>query len=459
MQLVIGEYFGFEYSNAVRIFMVGFAGLAIVAALFIRMSLLQWILALTLFFTALTSPTTLDRTAYLATWMAPIQLRRAEGHLAMGILLTLVVILSGKLHAHRVPAQGLFMLAISLYAGMISFIHETPMYAFESIGFALATIPCMLFATSWQSSSYDGCLRLLRTIMLVSVVWTVCCSIQFVINPRMLLNTGGRFWGMLANAQQAAMLVAPFAVIATWLLINDKSRRLRLLWVGLIAINLLFLGWTGSRTGVLMLLLGMTFVLYSRLGRVVVFLPVAAVMFMGLSFLAEELQIGANLERLVSTENTRAGVWRSQMASIAESPLIGVGLHETGGSESSWLNGFAGFGVGMFLLLISFLLYSMWKCAMLLLKRRRLPKAQRPMVDMFIAWNAMYFAAATFEGIMVGRSSTSQTLMLMFAGVGVWLTEATSRAVTHEEEQWALDSSESSTELDYAYGYDDYATA
>jgi O-antigen ligase len=314
----------------------------------------------------------------------------------------------------------------------------------------------MLFAAPGACRDYEGCMKMLRAIMVASVVWTVCSSVQFVINPRFLVNTQGRFWGMLANAQQAAMLCAPFAVIALWLLLNDKTRRLRLLWLGLIGINLLFVAWTASRTGVLMLVLGAAFVLYNRLGKLVLLLPVGGVLVFGLSFLADELQITSNIERLTSTENTRAGVWSAQLANIMESPLIGVGWHETGGSESSWLGGFAGYGLGMFLLMIAFLAWSMWRCATLWVRRRRLPREYRPMIDMYISWNAMYFGAATFEGIILGRSSTSQMLLLMMAGIGVWLVEQTQLAAEHPvEDDESYEPGLIDEHLADDYGFDD----
>lgn len=465
MLTTLAQYhYGFEGSTAVRIFMVGFAALALVAALLIRLNIYQWIMAGMLFFTALTAPTNVERTQYLPTWMLPVQLLRAEFHLGLGIVMTILVVLAGRVHMHTVPMQGIFLLLISLYAGLLQFFHETPEAALQSIGFALAVVPCMLFGSPAGSRDYNSCIKTLHAIMLVSVMWTVCSSIQFVINPRFVVNTQGRFWGMLGNAQQAAILVAPFAVIATWLTLNDQSRRLRPLWIGLIAINLLFLGWTASRTGFLMMLVGMAFVLYNRVGRMVIFLPVAALLFVALSFLSDELQIQSNLERLTSMQNTRGGVWEAQMGAIAESPLIGVGWHDTGGSESSWLGGFAGYGLGMFLLLVAMLVWSMWRCATLWIRRFRVPVETRRLIDIYISWNAMYFTAATFEGIMLGRSSTSMVLLLMFAGIGVWLTEQVRQRADAAEygESWSEHGAvghETDSLVDvYAageYGYDD----
>lgn len=441
----LAQYFyGFEHTTAVKIFMVGFAGLAFVAALLLRMSLKNWVIAGILFAAALTAPLNVEQTAYVQTWLLPVQKLRAEIHLGLGIVLTLLVLFSGRINASRVPIQGLFMLALALYAALMMFIHATPSEALQSVGFALATIPCFLVASPALTRDFEGCLRMLRTIMWVSVIWTVCCSVQFVINPRYLLNINGRFWGMLANAQQAAILVAPFAMVALWLFLNDVQKRTKPLWVALLAINLLFLLWTGSRTGALMFLVGAMFVLYTRLGKAVIFLPVGGLVAIGLYTLAEELQIMSNVERLVSTDNTRGDVWQAQIRSFMESPFIGVGWGETGGSESSYLGGAAGYGIGFFGIIVLFLLWSVWMCFRFTVSRRLLPKHERPLVDLFIAWNACYFAAAAFEGFMLGRSSTPQVMMLMFAGIGVYLKEqmAAARAAgrtVHDEDAdaWA----------------------
>jgi len=462
MHLTLAQYFyGFEGSVAAKVFMVGFGALALVAALLIRLTALQWIMAGMLFFTSLTAPANQDQTSYLQTWMLPVQMRRAEGHLALGVLMTLIVVLTGRIHMPRVPVQSVFLLGIGLYAGFMQFFHEGPIEAMQSIGFALAVIPCMCFAVPAACKTYEGCLQTIRAMMWVSVLWTVCSSIQFIINPRFVVNTQGRFWGMMANAQQAAMFNAPMAIIAIWLLLNDHKKRLKPLWVGLATINLLFVGWTASRSGAVMVVLGAAFVLYRRIGKVVLFLPVAALVFFALSFLSDELQIQSNIDRLTSVENTRASVWAAQIENIIESPLVGVGWHETGGSESSWLGGFAGYGVGMFLLMISLLLYSMWRCAWLWVRRSRLPKEQRPLVELFTAWNAMYFGVATFEGILVGRSSTTQVMTLMFAGIGVWVTEQAASRLTLTPDQDEASDPDAPPLIDGSveetYGFDDGA--
>lgn len=421
---VLAQLYGFEGTQASKIFMVGFAGLALVAAMFIKMSIRHWLMAGILFAAALTAPVNYERTNYLPTWMLPVQIRRAELHLAFGVLLSLLCLMQGRQMVQRWSWQSVVLVLMALYAGTLQIVHDTVLESVQSIGFALATMPCLIMAVEYTTRDREGCLRLLRTIMLVSVAWTVCCSIQFVINPKLLLNNGGRFWGMLANAQQAAVLTAPFAFTAIWLFMYDPNKRLRALWVALTGINLLFLMWTGSRTGALMFAVGITFMLYSRGGKALLLLPIGGVVFGLLYWLALELQIMKNVERLVSNENTRDWVWALQIENFFENPLIGVGWGETGGSESSYLGGAAAFGIGYAALMACLLFGSMLMCLKLTVFKRRLPKADRALADMFIAWNAAYFAGAAFEGYLIGRSSTPQVMALLFAGIGVYLKDA-----------------------------------
>ena len=204
---------------------------------------------------------------------------------------------------------------------------------------------------------------------------------------------------------------------------HDPKKRAKILWVALLAINMLFLVWTGSRTGGLMFVVGLMAVLYARIGKAVLLFPVAALVVWGLMLLAVYLDIGANLERLVSLENTRQGVIAGQINAILERPLTGVGWRgESIGTENSYLGGFAGYGIVYFLLTLGLTLTCMWQCFRLTTRRRWLPPEQRPLVDLYCAFNAMYFAGAGFEGFILARAAP-QVMLPLFSAVGVWLRD------------------------------------
>jgi hypothetical protein len=425
--LTLAQYqqhvYGFEGTIAQTIFIVGFVALMIVVAYLVRMSLRNWVLAAMVFATCLSPSVSYDLTSYNPTWLLGLTSRHAELHLALGSLLTLFMFGRGGFSIRTFSVQGVILLIMAFYAGLLMFIHEPdPKDAFQALGFAAATIPCVIAAAGQSSQTFEGCVKLLKMLMLVAVAWAFCCSVQFVLNPQYLLNYGGRFVGMLANAQHAAVLVSIMAVVAMWLLLHEPHKLTRVFWATLVAINLLFLIWTASRTGALMFVVGLTALLYSRVGKMITLLPVAALIIWGLAALADALQIGANLERFTSTTDTRGWVWAALINNAMESPLIGVGWSEAGGSESSYLMGFASYGILYFLFMLALLGFSMLQCFRLTMQRKWLPPEHRPMVDVFVAFCAMYFAGAVFEGFILARSFVPQLLLLIFSAIGAWLT-------------------------------------
>jgi hypothetical protein len=415
--------YGFEGTTAETIFIAGFAGLMVAAIFVAKINLRQWLMAGMLFATALSAQPDITLTAWVDTWMLPVQVQKAKIHLAFGIALTLLSIGQG-VNMNKVSVQAVFMLITQYYLAAIQIIHVDVRTSIETIGLASVTIPCMIITAPRICSSAEGCMSMIRTMMWVSVIWTFCCSVQFVIDPQKLLSVGGggRFLGMLGNAQHAAVLVAPLATFALWLLVHETRRAPKVLWVALIGINLLFLFWSQSRTGMLMLVLGFAGVLYSRLGKAILLLPVAAFLTWILFLLSEALQIGSMLDRFTSGSDTRSGVWSTLWATAMESPLIGSGA-EGQYSENSYLAGFAAYGAGMFVILIAYLVTSIFVCARLWAGRRLLPPSERALVDIVIAFNAMYFVGGMFEGYMLGRSSTAQVMMLMICGITVYVRE------------------------------------
>ena len=79
-------------------------------------------------------------------------------------------------------------------------------------------------------------------------------------------------------------------------------------------------------TVLLMFTIGLTMVMYARIGRAVALLPVAGLIVWGLAVLADALQIGANLERFVNTEDNRTWLWTRQFeAAIGGAATVGRG--------------------------------------------------------------------------------------------------------------------------------------
>jgi O-antigen ligase len=93
-----------------------------------------------------------------------------------------------------------------------------------------------------------------------------------------------------------------------------------------------------------------------------------------------------------------------------------VGVQETK-SENTYLKALATYGIGMLFLTLVMVLVSarlMWRLFRL---RRWLDPDRQALVDMIIAFNAMYFAASLFEGVMDARVSSYLVLMLILSAM------------------------------------------
>lgn len=452
LELAQSHIYGFEGSQAAKIFMAGFVLVVILAVMLVRMPLIMWMLVSLLLIVAIGAPVNLDRTEYIDTWLAPMQQNRSWIQLAVSGMLTLVVLGTGRMHLARMAPQAWFLFIIALFASMMQTIHEGWQNALQALVFAIVTIPSVALMARSLTASVSGGLLLARAMLVVAALWAGACSVQFMIEPRYLVTSSGRFWGMISNPQLAAMLIGPVLVLALWGMINDPDKRLKVLWTGILCIYILFMGWTGSRLSLVLTGVGWVFVLWSKLGRLAIFLPVIVGLVFGLSFLADELQIGANLDRLGNTDNTRAGAWAIQLEAIKQSPIIGVGWNDIGASENSYIGSWAGFGFAMFLIMVSFLFHGIYFSVKLLLKRRSMSPQDRSLADLVVGFHALYFSGAFFEGYLLGRSSTMQTMMLLFSAMGVGILD---RLTTEPESEHAYDE----PLLAYPGAYADYAVA
>lgn len=324
----------------------------------------------------------------------------------------------------RVSGPGIVLLLIAFYAALLQNIHEGPEASAKSFAFAIATIVPMLFVIPAVLQEKRDWIWMLRAIMFAHATWLFCVFVQIAINHNpMILGRGLRFVGLTANPQHASVLLASMAVVALWLSLNDLKRT-RLLWSSMLGVTVVLLAWTGSRTGMGMLVIGATATLYARMGRTILILPVIALAgAIGFKVLLS-LNIDLGLERLTLTTNTREQAWATLLQSGLSSPIIGVGLKDAGDTENSYLLGFAGYGVGM-VALICLLMFACLIQSLRLLKRRwSLPTADRTLIDLIIGMETMYFAGAVFEGYVMARVGPPLMFLLIFSGMGSALISA-----------------------------------
>jgi hypothetical protein len=355
------------------------------------------------------------------TWLLPLQERRTimaagcAGLLALGVFA----------HAYRVnlrqtPLLGWVYLLQGIYMGMVSIIHGEELgggltNGLTSIVFAIAISCSFMFFMSVVLKEWDDYLALVRALALGGALWTFVCTVQFFINHQILITgTGKRFVGLSGNPQHAAGLSAAMAMIATWMVMNEPKKRWRPFWLFVAASHVVFVLWTGSRTGALCTTAGMTAIFYARLGRAVLFAPLAVGAILGLVAVATSMGVKFGFERLTSTQDTRSEVWSVLWTNAMQNPVFGLGATDAGASENGFLYGFAAYGAVVPMLLLLQLAMGGGLCLMLIRARSGAGELQKRMADLCIGYLAMYWVGNMTEGYGIARMSPQVPLYLTF---------------------------------------------
>lgn len=365
-----------------------------------------------------------DKNVY-HTWLLPLQRYRSELFGVMGLVLLMGFLPRlGYLSFRPVSGQAWVLLAMGIYAGILRMFHESEAQGAISVVFALVTIVPLMLVLPAMMRNDDDCSKVLTVIVKATLVWTVAVLIQFSINPKLVvLGINNRFTGLIANPNQAATMLAVVATCSLWLGMHGRPSR-RPWYIVLTGLFLVLLLWTGSRGGLGMFVLGVSAVMYSRVGRTIMLLPILAVTLFGMLKLADAVGIRLGTERLMTFTDTRSEGWARMLAAGLSSPLIGVGTENAEASENSFLLGFASFGLGMLVLMLLLLAVSARQTLRLLALRRRIDRASIPLVDFCIGQQVVYFAGAIFEGFMHSRVGSHLLFMLVFSQMGAYLLQS-----------------------------------
>lgn len=410
------------------------AAFALVLAVKFKAAMLAY--GLMLFAGSLSPPTDWEG-RFVNTWLMPIQMRRSEIVLGAGVLLGLSLLMHSKrIRWERMAGQAVFMLVIALYAAFVRMVaSQNPQEGVKTLFFALGTLVPAIAVLPSLFEDKEDVMNFLRVVALVSAGWALACAVQFVVRRQVLVLGGGfaRFNGMLSNPQHAGAYLAFMTTTCIFLLLNETKQRYRIIWAGLSALNGIMLLWTGSRTGTAMCGMATMMVLYTRLGRAVLFLPIALGAFVLLFSIVGD-QMGDALQRFGGGGDTRSVAWDRLSEQFSDNPMFGTGAAEdTASSENSLLLGLASYGILMGLIIGLFMLFSAYQMLRLFALRFRLDPLERRMADYVIGVNAAYFAGSMFEGYIVSRVSSPMIFMLGFAAVGAWLMNRAHEARHHDE--------------------------
>jgi hypothetical protein len=396
-------------------------GVFLLAAMLVRVQAARIGFGVMLFAASIAAPNEFsEKAARITAWILPIQTMRSELFLGAGCVLTLGLLLQlPRTSAARISGQCILLLLIAILMAVMRGVHDDAVSSVTSVMFALVTIGTLTLLLPRLLTTMDEFYAMIRVLAFAFAAWMFCVVIQAGIDPgKLFLPPQGRFIGMHVNPQFAGEYLAVGSVVSLWLLLNDNTQRYRILWIALTGLCLIGAGASGSRTAMGMAVLGVTAILYRRLGRAVLLLPIAAISVYLTYQVTNMLGLELPLSRLLSTEDTRSGAWLLMLDQIRENPLVGEG--ELPASENSYLLAFASYGLGMFLLVMSFLLYSIAHCIRLFFASRRYSRTW-PIVDLILGINMMYFGGAFFDGFIVARVNMLLPIMLAVGSISAVL--------------------------------------
>lgn len=370
---------------------------------------------------SLALPVELDRTQVRPTFWLGLQSNREYFYGLFGAMtLGLFVFQLNKLVGKRLSKASIMLVVIGVFMALLRFYHEGTTDGVLSMGLALIVLPAMVLAPAALIDDESDLPPLLRTILIVNGIWIMMSAVQFVVDrSQVIFGNSNRFVGLLANPQHAATLLACFGTTALWMALNDRSKFWKAAATAVLAVNMVLLIWTGSRTGFGMIVVGSAGVLFSRLGRAVLLMPIVALFFLGaMQFFGAGISEASTVfDRFGSGQDTRTGVWTRMIEAARQSPLIGSGIAGAGASENSWLYGFAAYGVGMLLLSLVLTVLGLHQVFGAAKRRWGLPTEQQTPLDLSAGLVLAYFGGAFFEGFFAARVSPNLVFMMIFSGV------------------------------------------
>jgi len=209
--------------------------------------------------------------------------------------------------------------------------------------------------------------------------------------------------------------------VICYLLVRGGSSRLWRFALGATAgFLVIFLIWTGSRTGFIMALVGVGLFFRAKLGRML-----AAVMIVGIFSLLAWHIFGESVEsadRLLSTQDTRSAVWRALGQEFSENMAIGVLHEDIDIRENSYLSTAA--RVGLLGLIPLLLAVALTASAMFKLYRVRPTLGEHAMIaDLVIAGLGSLGVGAFAEGFLLGVLTHQIFMVFIYLAILAFLLD------------------------------------
>ena len=272
----------------------------------------------------------------------------------------------------------------------------------------------------------SGARKLLGSMMLATFIFCLAATMQLMISPDAILLKG-RLLGTTGNAQHAALLLSTSLLPCLFFSFDSSSRqstRLFARWLSVVV--LIFLLWTGSRTGLGVAVLGAGICYRKHFFRY----GFSLVLVVGIALMMAELlpESEKAVYRYVQGKDTRSHVWAAMWAMFLKNPLFGASFEIASKSENSYLHVAARFGLLGLAPLFAMI------CLVALSLRRVLTSARvaaeaPDFRDLVFGGLVSIAAGAFFEGFLLGVLSWPVFFLYFYLSLLSWLDHKSREAI------------------------------
>lgn len=343
-----------------------------------------------------------------------------KSHSGYALVPLAVLVALGVLTARRIvlrsPGLTAHMLAMSLYAAIRSLFYDVSAGSKVLLGFLILLIVWMF---SILATSAIGAARyrvsLCCGLVAFSVFLVLCNFLNFHYGYGFVPGNA-RLFGTAShpNFLGAQLALANIALLASLL---SNRYPLRIIMACILGFGILLLIYTGSRTGLLMWASGSVLYLSARrlfaIGRNAGLFVIAIVAGFFIYACLDDFAYMDGFERGYSAD-TRSAAWSYLADAINAHPLIGRG-HFAGFTESSYLRGWATYGILYFVMLVGLV-------ARLLIRMcRAVRNGKEPGFALLFGVSGALATGGVFEGYLVDVFSLPLVVFFLVcsAAVGV----------------------------------------
>lgn len=273
-------------------------------------------------------------------------------------------------------------------------------------------------------------------------LWAVLGSVilidLFTIHELIVKQAGvvinNRLFAVTVNPQTAGTTFALTIALLSYLLTTSrglKSNLVKPFLLVMLGFTTIFLLWTGSRTGLLSAIVGLSVLFYDKLSR----LALVGALLVATAFGASQLFSDSlsNTNRLVSTKNTRGSAWEYMFSVYTDNIVWGTPNYNGSSGECSYLSVAAGMGTfGVIFMLVFLTCTASFLYA--LLKNKHLLGEYSRMANLIASGIITILVASILDDYLLGTTAWQTYFFYTYFAIGTFLIEK-SRNLNQEANQ------------------------